>query len=291
MSTNTSNGMGAGSSSRTGSAPDAPLDRAATRPVLEVHGLRKAFGDNQVLKGIDLAVEEGEVVAILGPSGSGKSTLVRCIDQLESIDGGSMFLDGELLGYEEIRGHLRPLTDSGRKRQQRRMSMVFQQFNLFPHWTVLRNVTEAMTVVHGVDSATAKQRALELLDRVGLGDKPSAYPRQLSGGQQQRVAIARSVAVDPRILLFDEPTSSLDPELVDEVLQTMKELAAGGRTMIVVTHELDFARNVADRCIFMAEGVKVEDRPAAEFFESPESERLRAFLDRSGNASPVEAAP
>ena len=257
-------------------------------PVLEVRGLRKSFGDHTALDGVDLSVYEGEVVAILGPSGSGKSTLVRCIDQLESIDGGAMYLDGELLGYEEIRGHLRPLTDAARKRQQRRMSMVFQQFNLFPHWTVLRNVTEAQTVVHGVSTAAARDRAMELLTRVGLADKANAYPRHLSGGQQQRVAIARSVAVDPRILFFDEPTSSLDPELVDEVLQTMKELAATGRTMVVVTHELEFARNVADRCVFMANGRIIEDRPAEDFFEDSRSERLRTFLARAGGRSPVE---
>ena len=258
-------------------------------PVLEVTNVRKRFGETIALDGVSLRVHEGEVVAILGPSGSGKSTLVRCIDQLEEIDGGAMLLDGELLGYEEIRGHLRPMTDAGRRRQRRRMSMVFQQFNLFPHWTVLRNVAEAPQTVHGVSAAEAEARARELLERVGLSDKADAYPRQLSGGQQQRVAIARSVAVDPRILLFDEPTSALDPELVDEVLQTMKGLAATGRTMIVVTHELEFARSVADRCVFMADGRVVEDRPADDFFEDPRSARLRAFLARSGR-SPVEAA-
>jgi polar amino acid transport system ATP-binding protein len=251
-------------------------------PVLEVSGLRKRFGDTLALDGIDLKVYEGEVVAILGPSGSGKSTLVRCIDQLEPVDGGAMFLDGELLGYERIHGHLRPLTDAGRRRQQRRMSMVFQQFNLFPHWSVLRNITEAPMAVHGLSAAAARARARELLARVGLSDKADAYPRHLSGGQQQRVAIARGVAVDPRILLFDEPTSALDPELVDEVLQTMKELASTGRTMVVVTHELEFARSVADRCVFMADGRVVEDRPAEDFFEDPRSTRLRAFLARSG---------
>ncbi|MEL5991559.1 amino acid ABC transporter ATP-binding protein [Microbacterium phosphatis] len=258
-------------------------------PVLEVSDVRKHFGDTTALDGVSLKVYEGEVVAILGPSGSGKSTLVRCIDQLEEIDGGAMLLDGELLGYEEIRGHLRPMTDAGRRGQRRRMSMVFQQFNLFPHWTVLRNVAEAPHTVHGLSAAQAEARARELLERVGLSDKADAYPRQLSGGQQQRVAIARSVAVDPRILLFDEPTSALDPELVDEVLQTMKRLAASGRTMIVVTHELEFARSVADRCVFMADGRVVEDRPAEDFFDDPRSARLRAFLARSGRSS-AEAA-
>lgn len=260
------------------------MSAAEITPVLDVVGVRKEFGDLVALDGVDLQVHDREVVAVLGPSGSGKSTLVRCIDQLESIDGGSIYLDGELLGYERHRGHLRPLTDRDVRRQQRRMGMVFQQFNLFPHWTVLRNITEAPITVHGIAPAAARERALELLDRVGLADKANAHPRQLSGGQQQRVAIARAVAADPRILLFDEPTSSLDPELVDEVLLTMKDLASTGMTMIVVTHELGFARNVADRCVFMAEGKVIEDRPATEFFEAPRSTRLKAFLSRAGAA-------
>ncbi|KRA25415.1 ectoine/hydroxyectoine ABC transporter ATP-binding protein EhuA [Microbacterium sp. Root61] len=253
-------------------------------PVLDVVGLKKYFGDQAALDGIDFRVEDSEVVAILGPSGSGKSTLVRCIDQLESIDGGAMYLDGELLGYERHDGHIRPLRDVDIQRQRRRMGMVFQQFNLFPHWTVLRNVTEAPIAVHGMTPTEAKKRALELLDRVGLADKAQAHPRQLSGGQQQRVAIARAVAANPRVLLFDEPTSSLDPELVDEVLHVMKDLATTGMTMVVVTHELDFARGVADRCVFMAEGKVIEDRPAAEFFDSPRSTRLQAFLTRSSRS-------
>jgi ABC-type polar amino acid transport system ATPase subunit len=252
----------------------------ATGPVLEVVGLRKHFGDHAALDGIDLTVNEGEVVAVLGPSGSGKSTLVRCLDQLETIDGGAMYLDGELLGFEQGKT-LRPLTDAGVRAQRRRMSMVFQQFNLFPHWTVLRNVTEAPIAVHGIAPVQAKAKALDLLDKVGLSDKATAYPRQLSGGQQQRVAIARAVAVEPRVLLFDEPTSALDPELIDEVLQTMKALAATGRTMVVVTHEMEFAREVADRCVFMAEGRVVEDRPAEAFFRDPQTDRLRSFLARS----------
>ncbi|QEW04577.1 amino acid ABC transporter ATP-binding protein [Microbacterium lushaniae] len=252
-----------------------------TVPVLEVVGVEKRFGEHAALDGVDLRVEDSEVVAVLGPSGSGKSTLVRCIDQLESIDAGSMYLDGQLLGYEAHRGHLRPLRDVDVQRQRRRMGMVFQQFNLFPHWTVLRNITEAPVTVHGVAPAEAKRRAMELLERVGLADKAHAHPRQLSGGQQQRVAIARAVAANPRVLLFDEPTSSLDPELVDEVLQVIKDLAVSGMTMVVVTHELAFARSVADRCVFMAEGKVIEDRPAREFFESPQSTRLQAFLTRT----------
>ncbi len=261
-----------------------------TIPVLEVMGLRKSFGggDRPALDGVDLRVEDSEVVAVLGPSGSGKSTLVRCIDQLESIDGGAMYLDGELLGYEVHGSHIRPLRDVDVQRQRRRMGMVFQQFNLFPHWTVLRNITEAPITVHGVPPAEAKQRAMDLLERVGLADKANAHPRQLSGGQQQRVAIARAVAANPRVLLFDEPTSSLDPELVDEVLQVIKDLAVSGMTMVVVTHEMAFARSVADRCVFMAEGKVIEDRPAQEFFESPRSTRLQTFLTRTAQ---TEAPP
>jgi polar amino acid transport system ATP-binding protein len=253
-------------------------------PVLQVVGLRKSYGDHEALAGIDLEVHAREVVAVLGPSGSGKSTLVRCIDQLESVQGGAMYLDGELLGYERHRSGIRPLRESDVQRQRRRMGMVFQQFNLFPHWTVLRNITEAPITVHGMSPAAARERGMELLSRVGLADKADAHPRQLSGGQQQRVAIARAVATRPRILLFDEPTSSLDPELVDEVLQVMKDLAESGMTMIVVTHEMEFARHVADRCVFMDEGQVIEDRPSAEFFDRPESTRLRAFLTRTSGA-------
>ena len=214
----------------------------------------QGFGANVALDGVDLEVAEGEVVVVVGPSGSGKSTLVRCVHQLEPIDGGAMYLDGELLGYERHRGGLRPLTDAGSRRQRRRMGMVFQQFHLFPHWTVLRNVTEAPVRVHGVPPDRGPGPALELLARVGLADKAQAHPRQLSGGQQQRVAIARALATRPRIMLFDEPTSALDPELVEEVLAVMRDLARAGITMIVVTHEMSFAREVADRCVFMDAG-------------------------------------
>lgn len=251
--------------------------------VLDVVGLRKAFGDQVALDGIDFSVRESEVVAILGPSGSGKSTLVRCIDLLEPIDGGAMYLDGRLLGFETHRGHLRPMSERDIQRQRRRMGMVFQQFNLFGHWTVLRNITEAPIRVHGMPAPQARARAMELLERVGLADKAQAHPRQLSGGQQQRVAIARAVATNPRILLFDEPTSSLDPELVGEVLHVMKDLATAGMTMVVVTHEMEFARDVADRCVFMADGHVIEDRPAQEFFQSPRSTRLRSFLQRTSS--------
>lgn len=249
-------------------------------PVIDVRGVVKRFGDNTALNGINLTVNEGDVVAVLGPSGSGKSTLVRCIHQLQSIDAGAMYLDGDLLGFEQVNGVVRPLADRAVERQRRQMGMVFQQFNLFPHWTVLRNITEAPIKVHGVAPAEARRYAMELLERVGLADKADAHPRQLSGGQQQRVAIARAVATRPRVLLFDEPTSSLDPELVDEVLAVMKDLVGTGITMVVVTHEMAFAREAADRCVFMAEGAVIEEGPADEFFSNPQTARLRSFLAR-----------
>ncbi|MFI6024834.1 amino acid ABC transporter ATP-binding protein [Amycolatopsis magusensis] len=248
--------------------------------VLRMSGVRKAFGTHQALDGVDLEVAEGEVVVVIGPSGSGKSTLVRCVHQLESIDAGAMYLDGDLIGYEEHRGRLRPLSPRGAAAQRRRVGMVFQQFNLFPHFTALRNVTEAPVRVHRRDRAETERDAIALLERVGLGDRLHHYPRQLSGGQQQRVAIARALAVRPRIMLFDEPTSALDPELVDEVLGVLRGLAADGLTMIVVTHEMAFAREVADRCVFMEAGRIVESGTPAEVFGSPRSPRLRAFLSR-----------
>ncbi|WP_063034800.1 amino acid ABC transporter ATP-binding protein [Nocardia grenadensis] len=264
-------------------------DQTAT-PVIQVSSLRKVYHGRPALDGVDLTVTEGEVVVILGPSGSGKSTLVRCIDQLEKIDGGAIYLDGELLGFAHRHGALRPLSEDDIAAQRRRMGMVFQQFNLFPHWTVLRNITEAAVAVHGMSKDAARERAETLLRKVGLPDKANAYPRQLSGGQQQRVAIARSVATRPRVLLFDEPTSALDPELVEEVLNVIKDLARSGLTMVVVTHEMEFARQVADRCVFMVDGKVVEQNAAAEFFERPQTERLQRFLSRfneSRKADPV----
>ncbi|MFT4081306.1 MAG: amino acid ABC transporter ATP-binding protein [Nocardioides sp.] len=251
------------------------------RPVLQVRGLRKTFGDREVLHGVDLTVHEGEVVVVIGPSGSGKSTLVRCVHQLESIQGGSMFLDGELLGYQQHRGGLRTLDPARVARQRRRMGMVFQQFNLFPHWTVLENIARPQVMVHGSTRDAAHARGRELLDRVGLGDKAHAHPRELSGGQQQRVAIARALAPHPRIMLFDEPTSALDPELVDEVLTVLRDLARVGMTMIVVTHEMAFARQMGDRVVFIDQGGIVEEGTAEQIFERPRTERLRAFLSRS----------
>jgi len=261
-------------------------------PVLRVCDVRKRFGGHTALDGVSLDVHEGEVVTVIGPSGSGKSTLVRCVHQLESIDGGSMYLDGELLGYEMHRGHLRPLPDRKVAAQRSRMGMVFQQFNLFPHWSVLRNVVEAQVTVHGRDQDQARAVALRLLDRVGLADKADAHPRMLSGGQQQRVAIARALATDPRIMLFDEPTSALDPELVDEVLSVVRDLARGGMTMIIVTHEMSFAREVADRCVFMEAGRVAATGTPEEIFDSPASPRLRAFLSRfTGRAERAASEP
>ncbi len=250
------------------------------RPVLQVRDVVKRFGQTTALAGVSLDVHDGEVVAVLGPSGSGKSTLVRCVHQLQPIDAGAMYLDGELLGYSVDDGVVRALPERVVERQRRQMGMVFQQFNLFPHWTVLRNITEAPVKVHGMAPEEARDRAMYLLERVGLADRADSHPRHLSGGQQQRVAIARAVATRPRVLLFDEPTSSLDPQLVDEVLAVMRDLAEEGMTMVVVTHEMDFARDVADRCVFMADGLVVEEGTAEQIFEAPRTDRLRGFLTR-----------
>ncbi|MFF5987158.1 amino acid ABC transporter ATP-binding protein [Prauserella flavalba] len=257
------------------------------QPALRVLGVRKTFGDHAALDDVSLDVREGEVVVVIGPSGSGKSTLIRCVHQLEAIDAGAVYLDGELLGYERHRGGLRALGERRVAAQRSRMSMVFQQFNLIPHFTVLRNITEAPVRVHGRARADAESEAMELLERVGLADRAQHYPRQLSGGQQQRVAIARAVATKPRITLFDEPTSALDPELVEDVLGVMRGLAADGMTMVVVTHEMAFAREVADRCVFMEAGRVVESGPPSELFTAPRSARLRSFLARHHNAQPV----
>lgn len=255
-------------------------DQRPDTPTLRVCGVSKAFGGLRALDDVDLEVHDGEVVVIIGPSGSGKSTLIRCVHQLEEIDGGAIYLDGELLGYQRYRDSLRPLTERGVAAQRRRMSMVFQQFNLFPHFTVLRNITEAPVRVHGRRRVDAEREARALLERVGLADRADHYPRQLSGGQQQRVAICRAVATRPRIVLFDEPTSALDPELVEEVLGVMRALAADGMTMIVVTHEMAFAREVADRCVFMESGRIVESGTPRELFANPGTARLRSFLAR-----------
>lgn len=249
--------------------------------MVSVEGVHKFFGDLHVLKGVDLAIDAGEVCVILGPSGSGKSTLLRCLNQLEEISAGRVRVDGVLLGYREDEARrLHDLPDKEIARQRSRIGMVFQRFNLFPHKTALENVMEAPVHVAGVDKATAKKRALELLERVGLSDRADHYPSELSGGQQQRVAIARALAMDPEIMLFDEPTSALDPELVGEVLQVMKDLAASGMTMAVVTHEIGFAREVADTVVFMDEGVIVELGSPAEVIDHPKSDRTKEFFSK-----------
>jgi len=251
-----------------------------SKPLVHAVNVHKAFHGTDVLKGIDMDVAAGEVVTLLGPSGSGKTTFLRCINQLEDINGGRIWVDGELTGYVDKAGRLHRRTNKDIARQRREIGMVFQRFNLFPHMTVLENVIEAPVQVKGVKKKVATATALELLEQVGLGDKPSAYPSQLSGGQQQRVAIARALAMDPKLMLFDEPTSALDPELVGEVLKVMRDLAKRGMTMIVVTHEMGFAREVADRVVFMDAGVVVEEGPPSQVIVNPQHKRTKAFLSR-----------
>ncbi|MEU0961385.1 amino acid ABC transporter ATP-binding protein [Micromonospora aurantiaca] len=240
--------------------------------------VHKSFGPLEVLKGIDLEVRSGEVCCLLGPSGSGKSTFLRCINHLEKIDAGRIWVDGDLIGYRERGGKLYEMRDKEVAAQRRAIGMVFQRFNLFPHMTVLQNVMEAPVLLRQAKKAQAREHAAQLLDRVGLGDKLGAYPGQLSGGQQQRVAIARALAMRPKLMLFDEPTSALDPELVGEVLDTMKDLARDGMTMIVVTHEIGFAREVGDHLVFMDGGVVVEQGDPREVISAPKHERTKAFL-------------
>ncbi|MFF4893528.1 amino acid ABC transporter ATP-binding protein [Micromonospora chersina] len=251
-----------------------------TPPMVQCHSLRKSFGRLEVLRGIDLSIDRGRVVCVVGPSGSGKSTLLRCLNHLEEPQAGRVYVDGELIGYEERGGRLRPLPDARLRRQRESIGMVFQRFHLFPHRTALENVMEGLVAVKGVPTAEARRRAADLLDRVGLADRAHHYPAQLSGGQQQRVAIARSLAMSPKLMLFDEPTSALDPELVGEVLEVMKDLAASGMTMIVVTHEMGFAREVGDHLVFMDEGLIVEQGPPREVLAAPRHDRTRAFLSK-----------
>ena len=260
-------------------SPSAEADGDHRRLVHAVN-VTKAFHGNEVLKGIDMDVHKGEVVCLLGPSGSGKTTFLRCINQLETIDGGRIWVDGTLMGYVEKNGRLHRLHDKEIAAQRRDIGMVFQRFNLFPHMTALENIMEAPVQVKGERKSEVKERALALLEQVGLKDKPNAYPAQLSGGQQQRVAIARALAMKPKLMLFDEPTSALDPELVGEVLKVMRQLAQDGMTMIVVTHEMSFAREVADRVVFMDGGVVVEEGPPSEVIGNPRHERTRTFLRR-----------
>lgn len=242
--------------------------------------VHKSFGALEVLRGITLDVARGEVMCLLGPSGSGKSTFLRCINHLEKIDGGRLLVDGEFVGYRRAGSKLHELRESEVARKRAEIGMVFQNFNLFPHLTVIQNVVEAPTRVRKEPRREAAERARTLLDRVGLADKESAYPRQLSGGQQQRVAIARALAMRPKLMLFDEPTSALDPELVGEVLDVMRDLAESGMTMVVVTHEMGFAREVGDSLVFMDAGVVVESGRPKDVIDNPRQERTAAFLSK-----------
>jgi polar amino acid transport system ATP-binding protein len=256
------------------------MDAPPAEPIVQIIDVHKSFGPLQVLRGIDMDVARGEVVCILGPSGSGKSTLLRCINHLEQVTGGRILVDGKLIGYREHSGRLHELGPADLSRQRREIGMVFQRFNLFPHLSVLNNIAQAPQLVRKEPREAAELRARELLELVGLSDKIAAFPHQLSGGQQQRVAIARALAMHPKLMLFDEPTSALDPELVGEVLAVMRRLATGGMTMIVVTHEIEFAREVADRVIFMDGGVVVEQGPPEQILDQPRQERTRVFLKR-----------
>ncbi|MCX5112788.1 amino acid ABC transporter ATP-binding protein [Streptomyces sp. NBC_00378] len=248
--------------------------------MVHAEGVRKHFGKVSVLRGIDLTVERGRVCCLLGPSGSGKSTFLRCINHLEKIDGGRLSVDGAPVGYRQQGDRLYELKEREIARARRNIGMVFQRFNLFPHMTALENVMEAPVKVAGVTRAEARTDALRLLDRVGLADRAERYPAQLSGGQQQRVAIARALAMKPELMLFDEPTSALDPELVGEVLDVMRQLAAEGMTMVVVTHEIGFAREVADTAVFMDGGVVVEAGDPRQVLGDPRQERTRTFLSK-----------
>ncbi|WP_394966861.1 amino acid ABC transporter ATP-binding protein [Candidatus Allofournierella merdipullorum] len=238
--------------------------------MIEVKGLKKKFGKVTVLDGLDITINKGDKMVLVGPSGCGKSTFLRCLNQLEVPDGGEIWFDGQLVNS--------PKTDINAVR--RRMGMVFQHFNLFPHLTVKQNITLAPVMQKLKTQAEADEQAVQLLERIGLADKANAYPNTLSGGQKQRIAIVRALAMDPDVLLFDEPTSALDPEMVGEVLQLMKELAASGMTMVVVTHEMGFAREVANRVVFINEGMVQEDEPPEEFFSNPKNPRLQEFLSK-----------
>ncbi|MEA2158870.1 MAG: polar amino acid transport system ATP-binding protein [Solirubrobacteraceae bacterium] len=248
--------------------------------MVRAEAVHKRFGRLEVLKGIDLDVQRGQVMCLLGPSGSGKSTFLRCINHLEKINSGRLLVDGELVGYREAGSKLHELHERDVARKRAEIGMVFQHFNLFPHMTALENVTLAPIRVAKLSRDQARERGRELLNKVGLGDKLDTYPVALSGGQQQRVAIARALAMQPKLMLFDEPTSALDPELVGDVLDTMRQLAHDGMTMIVVTHEMGFAREVADEVVFMDEGVVVEAGKPAAVLDDPQHERTRTFLHK-----------
>ena len=247
-------------------------------PMISAQNVHKSFGQLEVLKGIDLEVQPGEVACLLGPSGSGKSTFLRCVNHLDKATAGRLYVDGELIGYREKNGTLYEISEKEAAEQRSDIGMVFQSFNLFPHRTVIENIIEAPVQVKKIPEEAARARAMELLEDVGLASKANNYPVQLSGGQQQRVAIARAVAMDPKLMLFDEPTSALDPELVGEVLRVMKDLAAEGMTMLVVTHEMGFAREVADKVFFMDGGVVIESGSPAEVLDNPQQARTKDFL-------------
>lgn len=256
------------------------MPRDAAHPMVKAELVCKDFGALKVLRGITLEVHKGQVLVLVGPSGSGKSTFLRCINHLETVSAGRLYVDGSLVGYHERGGRLHEMRPREVARQRRDVGMVFQHFNLFPHRTALGNVIEAPIQVKGVGKKEATDRGRDLLAQVGLADKAEAYPAQLSGGQQQRVAIARALAMNPKLMLFDEPTSALDPELVGEVLGVMKKLASEGMTMIVVTHEMGFAREVADELVFMDGGVVVERGDPREVMANPQHERTKAFLSK-----------
>ncbi len=250
----------------------------AQNAMVYVEDVHKSFGHIEVLRGITLEVQKGQTIVIIGPSGSGKSTLLRCINHLEKVDSGRIYLEGHLVGYKEVNGRLIELSPKAVARQRAEIGMVFQRFNLFSHMTALENIIEAPIHVRGIPKKQAIEEGLSLLSKVGLADKANSYPSQLSGGQQQRVAIARALAMHPKVMLFDEPTSALDPELVGEVLMVMENLAYEGMTMIVVTHEMGFAREVADEVVFMDHGVILEQGKPEDIFSNPQHDRTRTFL-------------
>jgi polar amino acid transport system ATP-binding protein len=251
-----------------------------TAPMVEARGVRKHFGSNQILKGIDLRVEIGSVTSLIGPSGSGKTTFLRCINHLEKVDAGRLYVDNQLIGYEERNNRLYELKPRQIAQARLKTGMVFQRFNLFPHMTVLENIIEAPLTVLNRPRDEVTEEAHTLMAQVGLADRGASYPRELSGGQQQRIAIARALAMKPKLMLFDEPTSALDPELVGEVLEVMKSLADAGMTMVVVTHELGFAREVGDQIVFMDGGVVVESGSPSDVLGNPKHDRTRAFLSK-----------
>ena len=252
---------------------------AAAAPMIDAQGLHKRFGSLQVLKNVSLQLGRGEVVAVIGPSGSGKSTFLRCLNHLETIDQGRILIEGEVLVSTNAQGQCSYAPEREARRICRKMGMVFQHFNLFPHLSVLQNIIEAPMVVKGMTADAITPKALELLAKVGLSNKADSYPARLSGGQKQRVAIARALAMEPDLMLFDEPTSALDPELTGEVLRTMRQLADEHMTMLVVTHEMGFAREVASKVVFMDQGELIEAQPARDFFAHPQHARTRAFLE------------